>query len=187
MKMTARIDMDCRNMDNYFHKLFVLLQQAKAEDELAPIEAYDYDTDESQATYHGFSHLIKPDMLMNIYSLVDFWMGKICEHHRKKQNLSLGDGDIKGKNELQARHKYLTVYAGVNLDNVQTNYEKLHDLRKVRNIYIHGGGHVPVEREKEVSSIEGILLSGSLIVIKDSFIWETLKHAEKYLKSAVHA
>ena len=107
MKLTARIDTDCRCMNSYFHKLFVLLREARAEDELAPIEAHDYDADESQATYHGFSHLVKPDMLMNIYSLVDYWINEICEYHRRKQKLSLGRGDIKGKNELQARHKEL--------------------------------------------------------------------------------
>lgn len=46
-------------MDGYFHKLFFLLQEARAEDETAPTETQDYGTNESQATYHGFSHLIK--------------------------------------------------------------------------------------------------------------------------------
>ena len=174
-------------MDSYFHKLFVLLREARAEDELAPIEAHDYDADESQATYHGFSHLVKPDMLMNIYSLVDYWINEICEHHRRKQTLSLGRADIKGKNELQARHKYLTAYAGLNLSTVQASYKQLDNLRKVRNTFMHGGGHVPSDREAEFLAINGIALFGSLIVIEDSFIWSSLEHAKTYLQAAVRA
>jgi len=174
-------------MDSYFHKLFVLLQEAQAEDELAPIEAHDYDADESQAIYHSFSHFVKPDMLMNIYSLVDYWINEICEYHKRKQNLSLCSRDIKGKHELQARHKYLTAYAGLNLSTVQASYKQLDDLRKVRNTFMHGGGHVPSIREVEFSAINGISLSGSLIVIEDSFIWSSLEHAKTYLQAAVWA
>jgi len=126
MKLTAQIDTDCRCMDSYFHKLFVLQQEAQAEDKAAPLEAHDYGADASQATYHGFAHLIKPDMLMNIYSLVDFWMNEICEYHRKKKNLNLGRGDIKGKNELQARHKYLSAYVGLDLTRFHGQFELLH-------------------------------------------------------------
>jgi len=167
--------------------MYVLLQEALSEDNAAPIEAHDHDADESQATYHGFSHLIKPDMLMNIYSLVDFWMSEICEYHRKRKNLSLGSKDIKGDNDLHARHKYLTAYAGLNLDNVQASYKRLDELRKVRNTFIHGGGHVPSKKEAEFSAIDGIFLSGSLIGIEDSFIWSTLEHSKKYLQATVRA
>lgn len=174
-------------MESYFHKLFVLLEEARAEDAAAPIETYDLGADESQATYHGFSHFIKPDMLMNIYSLVGFWINEICEYHRKKMNLSLGSRDIKGKNKLQARHKYLSTYAGLNLSTVQVSYKRLDDLRKVRNTFMHGGGHVPSDRELEFSAINGIVLSGSLIGIEDNFIWSTLEHAKKYLQAVVLA
>lgn len=172
-------------MDSYFNKLFVLLLEAQAEDELAPVEVHDNDADGSQANYHGFSHFVKPDMLMNIYSLVDFWLNKICEFHQKKQNLSLGSGDIKGENELHARHKYLTAYAGLNLSSVQASYAQLDDLRIVRNASMHGGGHVPSDRIKRFSAINGITLSGSLIVIEDGFIWSSLEHAKTYLQAAV--
>lgn len=187
MKLTALIDADCRRMDCYFRKLFVLLQEARTEDETSLVEAQDYDADESQATYHGFSHLIKPDMLMNIYSLVDFWLGEICEFHRRKRNLRLGSRDIKGNNELQARHKYLAAYAELDLGSAQASYERLDDLRRVRNIFMHGGGHVPSGREAEFAAINGIFLAGMLIVIEDGFIWSTLEHARKYLQSVALA
>jgi hypothetical protein len=187
MNLSAQIDTDCRRINRYFHKLLILLQESRAEDELAQVEVHDCDANESQASYHNFSHLVKPDMLMNIYSLVDFWMIKICDFQRRNKSISFGSRDIKGKNELHARHKYLTTSAGLNLSSVQDSYKKLDDLRKVRNIFIHGGGHVPSDREKEFLVINGVSLFGSLIVIENSFIWSTLEHAKKYLQAAVLA
>jgi hypothetical protein len=187
MKLIARIDMDCRCMNRYFLKLFELAQEAQAQDEAAPVEIQECDADESQSTYHRFSHLIKPDMLMNVYSLVDFWLNTICEYHRSEKNLSLERKSMKGDNELQKSHKYLTECAGLSLSTVQASYERLDELRKVRNRFMHGGGHVPSNEEAEFSGIVGIVLSGSLIAIEDSFIWSSLGHAKKYLQAAVPA
>ena len=118
---------------------------------------------------------------------MDFWIREICEYHRKKKNLSLSSRDIKGKNEIQAHHKYLSKYAGLNLDTVEVSYKQLDDLRKVRNTFIHGGGHVPNGREDEFSAINGIVLSMSLLVVENNFIWSMLEHAKKYLQAAVRA
>jgi len=187
MRLSARIDSDCRSMESYFHKLFALLQEGKAEDELAPVEVCDLDSNESHASYHRFSHLVKPDMIMNIYSLVDFWLSEICEYHRRNLNLDLGSKDIKGENELHARHKYLTTYAGLNLSAVQDSYKKLDDLRNVRNKFIHGGGHIPNDQEKKFTAINGISLLGTLIIIDNNFVWSMLEHAKKYLQAAALA
>ena len=174
-------------MKRYFEKLFTLLQETIIEDENAPVEVLDANADFSQATFHSISHLIKPDMIMNIYSLIDFWMVKICEYQKVKKKLFLKCKDIKGKSDLDARHKYLTAYANLDLSPVQDSYKRLDELRKVRNTFIHGGGHVANDKEKEFSSIEGITLSYSLINIDESFIWNTLEHAKKYLQAAVQA
>lgn len=87
--LSAQIDGDCRSLRRYFETLFEVLAQALKEDQSAPIEAVDVMALESQATYFRISHLIKPDMLINVYSLVDFWLKRICEYQMKKGNLVL--------------------------------------------------------------------------------------------------
>jgi hypothetical protein len=165
------------------------MQVALAEEKAAPIEVEDADADESQATYHGFSHYIKPDMLMNIYSLLDFWMKKVCDYQRSKRKLRLDYKDIKGNNDFHAYHKYLTVYADIDLTAVQDSYRQLDDLRKVRNRFIHHGGYVPSGQESEYSSIEGISVSvfTSFIDIENDYVWVTLEHTKKYLHTAAMA
>ena len=95
--MSDRIDDDCRSLTRYFQRLFELLRDTTAEDQIAPLEAVDMAALESQKTYHRISHLIKPDMIINIYGLVDFWLKEICKYQRQKNNLSLGYSDIRGQ------------------------------------------------------------------------------------------
>lgn len=187
MKLTNSLDADIKGITRYFEKMFELLQAARAEDSVAPIEVQDMYADESQLTYHRFSHHIKPDMVSNVFSLVEWWMRKVCEHHRLQKNLPLSYRDIKGNNNLDAWHKYLTVYVGLDLTSVNSSYKKLDNLRKVRNQFIHGGGHVPPDKEKEFAAISGISLSMLLIGIEDRFIWDSLDHTKKYIWAAIVA
>lgn len=189
MTMSARIDGDCRSLARYFQRLFELLHESTAENQVAPLEAVDTTALESQETYHRISHLIKPDMLINIYGLVDFWLKEICIYQRRKDNLSLSYSDIKGSDDLNAYHKFLTKYVGLNLRSAAASYARLQELRVVRNQFIHRGGHVPDDDRltKRISAMNGITLTGSLMVIEDSFVWDVLACAKEYLCVAAQA
>ncbi len=91
--------------------------------------------------------------------------------------------------DLRAYHKFLTKYASLNLTAADVSYQRLHDLRKVRNQLIHHGGHLQDDDRliKQISAIRGIALAGSLMVIDESFVWEMLDCAKSYLCSAAQA
>ena len=57
---------------------------------------------ESLDSYYRISHLIKPDMLINFYGLVEFWLKEICKFQRIKGNLNLGYTDKMGSDKLNA-------------------------------------------------------------------------------------
>jgi hypothetical protein len=104
----------------------------------------------------------------------------------KKGNLTLSYADIKGKNDLHAYHKYLTKYVGLDLAPVASSYQRLQQLREVRNQLIHRGGHVSDDEKviKRISDINGVRLFGSLLVIENAFVWDVLDCAKKYLCTA---
>lgn len=187
--MSARIDSDYKSLTRYFQGLFELLREATAEDQIAPLEAVDIMALESQESYFRISHFIKPDMLINVYGLVDFWLKEVCKYQRSKNNLNLGYSDIKGKDDLHAYHKFLTKYVGLNLTPVNANYIRLQELRVVRNRFIHHGGHLLNDDRlvKRMSAINGISLVGSLMIIDDSFVWDVLDCAKVYLCAAAQA
>jgi hypothetical protein len=176
-------------MESYFRKLFTLLHEEKAADESkhSSLEVNDDDCIESKVTYYSFKHFIEPGMLVNIYSLVDFWLVELCTHHKKSLQLSCDIRYIKDESKLSTRHNYLTTYAALNLSDITHSYQRLEDLRLVRNQFIHDGGHVSKDREKQFLLIEGISLCSGLIVIQDGFVWSLLDHAGRYLRAAALA
>lgn len=181
MMITTQIDSDAKSLERYFHKLFDVLKEAIAENTSAPIELQDMDATESQAAYYRFSHFIKPDMLINIYNFLDFWLKEICNYQKRKNNLKLEHKDIRASNELHAYKKYLTEYVGLNLTSADDIYNQLDELRKIRNKFIHNGGHISDNEASEFSRIDGITLYGSLIIVEERYIWKTLENAKSYL------
>lgn len=170
-------------MRAYFNKLFILMEEAKAEEENIQPKGYDYDATESEEAFYRFSHHIKPDMVINIYSFLEFWLKRLCENEKKSRQLTLGYKDIKGENDLHACHKFLTRYAGLELNAAKTSYDRLQELRIIRNVIIHHGGHMPDEQQQKIENMKGISCTLSLLGIQDSFIWDTIKHTENYLKT----
>src|SRR5215203_5113522 len=122
MMLSAQIDDDCKSLRRYFETLFEVLAQALKEDQSAPLQPFDMTARESQATYFRISHFIKPDMLINIYGLVDFWIKTICDQKMKKNKLNISYADIEGKNDLHACHRYLTKTVGLDLSSVAKYY-----------------------------------------------------------------
>lgn len=187
MKITARIDNDFKCLNRYFHKMLDVLNEEVDNTKNAPLIAQDTDAVDSQMAFYGFSHFIKPDMIINIYSFLEFWLKIVCNYQKMKNDLSLSYRDIKGNNDLHCYHKYLTDYVKLNIDSAKISYDKLDILREIRNNIIHSGGHVSVDKEKKFEKIQGVIVAGSLMVFEDDFIFETLEHAKKYLYVAAQA
>lgn len=188
MKLSARIDSDCKNLDSYFQKLFTLLQEAIEDENFAPIELYDLNSTEAQAKYFSFSRFIKPDMVINIYSLVEFWMKEICKIQKTTRKLNHSFEIIKRekKSDLEIYNEFLTEYAELSISEVQVSYFRLNELRIVRNKLIHSGSHLLPNEINQLASISGIRVTNSILIIEDSFIEDTLKHAKKYLITAAN-
>lgn len=180
MTLEQQIDIDCNSMEHYFKKLFTLLDEAISDEKNIPIEVCDINV--IPASYHSISHFIKPDMLTNIYSLVDFWMNELCDYCQKRKQLSLSRKDIKGTNDFDARQKYLTLYAHMDLTAVENSFKRLDELRQVRNVFMHSGGYPSENQQKEFVKIDGITVDFNLIYIDKNFVWSTLKHARVYLR-----
>jgi hypothetical protein len=178
MTITERIEYDVQCLEVYFRKLFVMAGEASLQNPT------DVATNESSNSFiaHSVTAFIRPDMVCNIYSLVDFWLPQLCSFHKLKSSLVLSCKDIKGASDLDAYYKYLTKVAALSLQNVQPSYNHLDNLRMVRNCVIHNGGHIKDEQQRiKFEQVPGIAATGSLVIIADSFIWDSLNHAKVYL------
>ena len=174
-----QINEDVLCLKHYFEKMFILLEEANSDESKVPIVARD-----STGPYTPrvqISHLIKPDMLINIYALFDYWIKRLCDNKKEIYNLELGWKDIKGKHNLHTYHKYLTKYVGMSLDGLGCDYQGIDNLRVIRNKIIHHGSHVLDEREGANMNKRGITVTLGTLVICDEFVWSSLEHVGKYL------
>jgi len=186
MNVSEQIDHDVQFMRAYFRQLFVFADSAASKaSEL--IEGATNPTFQSV----GVSHLVRVDMACNVYSLADFWLANLCTHYQQRGRLSVSFDDFRkseGKsNDLQRYRKYLTKVVSLDLTSAQDSFRHLDALREVRNCLIHGGGHVAENKRKVLAQIPGISLHGSLVVVSESFIWESLAHASQYLQAVAQA
>jgi hypothetical protein len=183
MTFSESIELDVKCLRKYFEQLFSMAEESRKTQPVMPVN------DKGDAWFVGqnVTNFIRPDMVCNIYGLVDFWLARLCSFHKQKANLSLNRGDIRGNSDLDAYHKYLTKVALLDLQSVLPNFRHLDSLRKVRKIFVHVGGHVEDEKLQEIANIPGISIMGSLVVISDDFIWNSLNHAQAYLVAVAKA
>ncbi len=184
MTITERIEYDVKCLDAYFRKLFTMATEVSLQESSTVAMS-----EESESFIaHNVTAFIRPDMVCNVYSLVDFWLPQLCSFHKRKSNLVLSYKDIKGASDLNAYHKYLTKVAALSLQNAQPSYDHLDSLRMVRNCDIHNGGHIKDEQQRiKFEQVPGITASGSLVIIADSFVWDSLNHAKVYLCAIAQA
>ena len=184
MTITERIEYDVKCLDAYFRKLFTMATEASLQESSTVVTS-----EESESFIaHNITAFIRPDMVCNIYSLVDFWLPQLCSFHKRKSNLVLSYKDIKGASDLDAYHKYLTKVAVLSLQNAQPSYDHLNNLRMVRNCDIHNGGHIKDEQQRiKFEQVQGIAVSGSLVIITEPFVWASLTHAKVYLCAVAQA
>lgn len=184
MTSTELIEDDVKCLAAYFGKLFTMATETSLQ-----MHSTVATSEESESFIaHNVTSFIRPDMVCNIYSLVDFWLSRLCGFHKCNSNLVLSYKDIKGSSDLDVYHKYLTKVAAISLQNVQPSYSHLDKLRMIRNCGIHNGGHI--RDEKQLSNflqVPGIAVSGSLVIIADEFIWDSLNHAKIYLTAVTLA
>lgn len=177
MTIRESIELDVKALRRYFNRLFDLIKELADAGPLSNEESWVGDG----------TAFIRPDMACNIYGLVDFRLARLADFHKERAQLPLSHRDIKGNDALDAYHKYFTRVARLPLESVEPSLHELHNLRKVRNRLIHGGGHVEAQQSAEIEAIPGVNLSSTLILLSDDFIWRSLEHASTYLLGVAEA
>jgi hypothetical protein len=183
MTFSDSIELDVKCLRKYFEQLFSMAEESRKNQPVMPVN----DKDNEWFAGQSVTNFIRPDMVGNVYSLIDFWLARLCSFHKQKANLSLNRNDIKGDSDLDAYHKYLTKVALLDLQSVEPSFRHLDSLRKVRKIFVHVGGHVEEKKLQEISSIPDISVMGSLVLVSDDFIWNSLNHAQTYLVAVARA
>lgn len=184
MSVSDRITYDVECMRDYFARL-VAFAEASTQNPPQPPAAG------TKFLPRGIAYLVRPDMACNVYSLVDFWLAELCLYHQRKSGLSVTFEAFKVTekkcSDLHRYKKYLTKVASIDLSAIQGSFNRIDSLRQVRNIFIHGGGHVPEKKRQAIAAIPDVSIQTSLVVVTDQFVWQSLDHASQYLLSVARS
>lgn len=178
MSFRSRVQYDYECLFQYFRTLFNLVGDPAVFNDI-PVDHSDEIIFEEDHPY-SFGYLVRPDMTSNIYSFLEFWQKELCKYAKNTRKLKLGCNDLSSDNDLKKHHKYFRDYVGVDIDSAGL-YKRLDELRKVRNIHIHHGGHIPAGSENKFQDIKNVKIEGSILMIEDEFVWSTLEAAKNYL------
>lgn len=140
----------------------------------------------------SISHLVRSDLLCNIYSLLDYRLKSLCQYHEKiskpeKSFEKFKQGDKSRTSDLDRYRRYFQTIVGIDLKPRLSEFRHLDLVRRIRNVYIHDGGHADDGMLALVANISGVTCHGSLLVVKDEYIYETLDHASAYLQTIAKA
>ena len=191
MNLIQRIDFDVECLTYYFQRLFFLAEETSKlhppePDPILIRKQYAVELAKQLIT-NNISMFIRPNMVGNVYSFLDFRLGELCACLHHNRNLALIYRDIRANNGLDQYHKYLIKIALLDLDSAMPSFKYLDGLRIVRNQFTHSGGHVSDKQRKLFKNISGVTLVGSEIFVSDDFIWDSLNHAQTYLHAVALA
>lgn len=188
MNITEAIDYDLECVREYCKRL-IAFANASSRDFIPPKAK---STRGTQYLPIDVSHLVRPDLISNIYALVDFRLKTLCDHHHKSGKAASSFQEFKrsdkGKTSDLARYKkYLQSEASIDFAPFQDSFKHLDLMRRIRNTYMHHGGHADEDTSRVVAGVHGVTTSASLLVVSDEYISESIDHAAKLLLSIANA
>ena len=140
----------------------------------------------------NIAHLVRPDLISNMYALLDFRLKTLCEHHhragRAAQTFAEFRRNDKGRTSDLARYKkYFQTVASIDLQPVQESYKHIDKMRRVRNAYMHSGGYADEETASAIGDVPGVYIAASLLIVTNEYVHASLDHVATYLNAIAQA
>lgn len=132
------------------------------------------------------AYLVRPDLISNIYALADFRLKTLCEHHHGSGKApetfqQFRKRDKSKTSDLARYRKYFQSVAQLDLSPLLPSFNHLDLMRRIRNSYMHHGGHADEETSRLVAGVTGVSMSSSVLIVSDAYIHESLEHAARIL------
>jgi hypothetical protein len=102
-----------------------------------------------------FPNIQRKSALLTIYSFFEYELILLCNLFTKTENFSLKLDDINGKGIISKAILYLEKVAGIKIK----SWQKIHEIRIIRNLVVHGEGRLLDSEGKKVKEVKIIKTS----------------------------
>ena len=187
MSISDLIDYDIECLREYCTRLITFAETSPQDF----VSAKSHRTKNLQYLSINIANLVRPDLISNMYALLDFRLKTLCEHHhlagRAAQTFAEFRRNDKGRTSDLARYKkYFQTVSNIDLQPVQESYKHIDKMRRVRNAYMHSGGHADEETASAVKDVPGVLITASLLIVTSEYVHASLDHVATYLNAIAH-
>lgn len=159
--------------------------------------------DSSQDTYWDHEYLkineifpsfFRQTTFIGLYSFLETRLHSLCDNLQRFKNYDTKISESKGKNYIEKSKTYLKLVAGLDLDDLNTEWTKIKNYQKIRNCFVHCNGNVmadksqPLDKQKFFAPVKsninlGIEVDGTIKILNNNFLLNFINVIEIYLRS----
>lgn len=154
------IKMELSNLEDYIEEtsatieikqrnLKIDYQKAKKEVSTDDQDLDMYFSDETWRHHELFPAFTYNSILVSLFSFFETRLKLICEINSRKQFSNVKPSHLSGS-DVERYKRYLTVVAGINLDNLHDKWKRITDIQKLRNAIIHNSAHIDIANDKNM-------------------------------------
>ncbi|MGS0537300.1 hypothetical protein [Pseudoalteromonas sp. SaAl2] len=121
--------------------------------------------------------------VLTMYTYLENTLNRICQLKQAENNIPITVTDL-SKSGIERAKTYLEKFKLVDFSGCNGHWSKIKNLSRLRNTLAHAEGDIEYSNnldEKRISQIQGLSLSGSTIMISDTYIIEALDNIEDFL------
>ena len=134
-----------------------------------------------------FPNLQRRAALITLYSFFEYEIEKLCGHLKEEEKLRLKISDM-ADTGLKRCISYLDKVAGISMGLDSHLWEKIQDIRRIRNLVVHTGGKllddaaVPKKNEVQTVARSAFLGGDRELTIAEGYLAEVLNTFDKYFQ-----
>ncbi|HEY5371531.1 MAG TPA: hypothetical protein VIJ75_21305 [Hanamia sp.] len=112
---------------------------------------FDLESNDEYSKLHSiFPHFFRLSTFIGLFALFENRLIRMCKkiHERKQYRIKIDD--LNGDNIIEKIYRYLKLVVNIELNDLNTYWEKIRDLQKLRNRFVHNNSNIITDTTKKL-------------------------------------
>jgi len=160
-------------------------------------EIYEWYEDQYYQYSEVYPVLFMNSTALSLYSFFEFNLKSLCHTLYVQKKYSKNPDKLTGNNYIEKSKRYLKLYAGIDLTDIEKLWQEITKFQKIRNCIVHNNSNIiknkgqKIEKQplyqiiKKNKNLELNKEKGTFIIKDDQFLLDFCDIIEKYFVSVV--
>jgi len=143
-----------------------------------------------------FPNFFRLSTFVGLFSYFEGLLSHLCYYIHERRNYKLRVSDLGGEDIIEKSRRYLTLVVGVDLDDLNSEWTRITDLKKIRNCFVHQGSNIWTDRQAKLDkqklfavvkkySLLEVTEYGIVFINDDQFLLNFVKLLQQYLSGLI--